>query len=50
LYEFDEFCDLLRGGEQKQPYSEFIAPVAVLCAIDRSLASGKEESVHLLEV
>ena len=50
MREFDEFCDLLRGGEQQQPYGDFIAPVAVLCAIDRSLASGKQESVHLLEV
>ena len=50
MREFDEFCDLLRGGEQKQPYGDFIAPVAVLCAIDRSLASGKQEPVHLLEV
>ncbi len=48
--EFDEFCELLRGGEQKQSYGDFIAPVAVLCAIDRSLASGREEPVHTLEV
>jgi hypothetical protein len=50
MREFDAFCDLLRGGEQKQLYGDFIAPVAVLCAIDRSLASGKQEPVHLLEV
>ena len=48
--EFDEFCKLLRGGEQQQAYGDFIAPVAVLCAIDRSLASGREEVVHTLEV
>ena len=48
--EFDEFCELLRGGAQKQSYGDFIAPVAVLCAIDRSLTSGREEPVHTLEV
>ena len=48
--EFDEFCKLLRGGEQQQAYGDFIAPVAVLCAIDRSLASGREEVLHTLEV
>lgn len=48
--EFDEFCDLLRGGEQKISYGDFIAPVFVLCAIHRSLASGREEAVHAFEV
>lgn len=48
--EFDEFCSLLRGGEQKQTYHEFIAPVFVLNAIDRSLSSGKEERVCTYEV
>ncbi len=48
--EFDEFCDLLKGSEQKVTYGDFIAPVFVLSAIDRSLASGKQESVHTYEV
>ena len=48
--ELDEFCELLRGGEQKHSYDDFISPVALLCAIDRSLASGREEPVHTLEV
>jgi hypothetical protein len=48
--EFDEFCELLRGGKQKHSYDDFISPVALLCAIDRSLASGREEPVHTLEV
>ena len=49
-HEFDEFCALLRGGEQKQSYRDFIAPVFVLNAIHRSLASGMEEAVHAFEV
>jgi hypothetical protein len=48
--EFDEFCELLAGGEQKISYKDFIAPVFVLTAIDRSLASGKEEAVNTYEV
>jgi hypothetical protein len=48
--EFDEFCDLLRGGEQKISYDDFIAPVFVLNAINRSLLSGKEELVGKYEV
>ena len=48
--EFDEFCDLLMGGEQKTSYNDFIAPVFVLNAIHRSLASGKDEVVHVYEV
>ena len=48
--ELDEFCELLRGGAQKVDYKDFIAPVFVLNAIARSLASGKEEPVHDVEV
>ena len=48
--EFDAFCDLLMGGEQKTPYNDFIAPVFVLNAINRSLASGEEEPVRGYEV
>ncbi|MBQ5361900.1 MAG: Gfo/Idh/MocA family oxidoreductase [Clostridia bacterium] len=48
--EFDEFCVLLRGGAQKVSYGDFIAPVFVLNAINRSLASGREESVRAFEV
>ena len=48
--EFDEFCALLAGGEQKVSYDDFIAPVFVLNAINRSLASGKEEPVSAFEV
>ena len=48
--ELDEFCALLAGGEQKTSYQDFIAPVFVLNAIDRSLASGEEERVREYEV
>lgn len=48
--ELDEFCDLLRGGEQTVAYGDFIAPVFVLNAIHRSLESGEEEAVHTYEV
>lgn len=43
--EFDEFHKLLCGEAQPKSYEDFMAPVRLLCAIDRSLASGKEEAV-----
>lgn len=43
--EFKEFYDLLLGGEQKQSYNDFIAPVFVMTAIDRSLKSQKVEKI-----
>lgn len=48
--ELDEFCALLAGEEQEVSYKDFIAPVFVLNAIDRSLATGKEEIVRAYEV
>ena len=45
-YEFDEFYQLLIGNEQKRTYAEFISSVSVICAIERSLRSGNEESVN----
>ena len=48
--ELDEFCDLLRGGEQTVSYHDFISPVFVLNAIHRSLSSGEEETVRAYEV
>ena len=44
--EFKEFHELLHGGEQNISYEEFISPVFIMNAIDRSLASGKEEAVR----
>jgi hypothetical protein len=47
--ELNEFCHILKGGEQPQSYREFIAPVAVLCAIERAIESSEEEAVSAVE-
>ena len=47
--EFDEFYALLRGGQQKQSYADFIAPVFILNAMYRSLCSGQEEKIRKAE-
>lgn len=47
--EFKEFYDILEGGEQPCSYRQFIAPVAVICAIVRALESGNEEAVNPVE-
>ena len=49
IAEFKEYYNILTGGEQHQSYRDFIAPVAVLCAIDRSMRSGNEEIVFPVE-
>lgn len=46
LKEWVEFCDILAGGEQRISYEDFISPVFVMNAIERSLKSGKEEAVR----
>lgn len=43
--EFMEFYDLLKGGEMKETYEQFFAPVYILNALYNSLQSGKEEEV-----
>lgn len=43
--EFKEFHDLLCGGDQPQSYEEFISPVFIMNAIERSLKSGREEMI-----
>lgn len=43
--EFEEFYNILKGGRQKVTYDEFIAPVFLINAINRSIESGKEENV-----
>ena len=48
--EFDEFYNLLDGGEQKMSYEDFIAPVFILNAIDRAVQSGKDEIVKTVEL
>ena len=44
--EFDEFYQLLSGAPQVADMKEFIAPVFILNAINRSINSGKEEIVE----
>ena len=48
--EFKEFHELLQGGEQAVKYDEFISPVFVMNAIERSIASGKEELLRRIEL
>jgi predicted dehydrogenase len=43
--EFDEWIRVLRGGKQHISYEDFFAPVFVMDAIVRSIASGKEEKI-----
>ncbi len=44
--EFAEFFDILTGKEQKMSYNDFIAPVFILNAINRSLETGKTEKIN----
>ncbi len=48
--EFGDFQNILTGGEQRESYKDFIAPVFILNAIDRSLKSGKMEEVKEYDV
>ena len=48
--EFKEFYGLLSGDEQTLTYGDFIAPVFIMNAIERSLKSGKEELVRKVEI
>ncbi len=43
--EFEEFYQLLCGAPQAMTYEEFISPVFIMNAIERSLKSGREEAV-----
>lgn len=43
--EFDEFYNILSGEKQVADFKDFIAPVFVMNAIQRSIDSGKEEQV-----
>lgn len=43
--EFDAFYRILKGENQEIPYKEFIAPVFILNAIERSMKSGAEEMI-----
>ena len=44
--EFNDFAQLIRGGEQQISYDDFIAPVFIMNAIVRSIESGKGETVN----
>lgn len=46
--EFYHFAKCLRGESTNPDCSEFIAPVFIMNAIERSLASGKEEKVNAM--
>ncbi|MBQ3490765.1 MAG: Gfo/Idh/MocA family oxidoreductase [Clostridia bacterium] len=48
--EFKEFYELLNGAPQGISYEEFISPVFIMNAIERSLASGKEETIGTFTV
>ena len=46
LTEWEDFYELLQGGKSEMSYEDFIAPVFVMNAIERSMQSGKEEKVN----
>ena len=48
--EFDEFYALIGGADSPVCHSDFISSVFVMNAIDRSLASGKEERVNTFTI
>lgn len=48
--EFKEFYGLLAGEKQTLTYEEFIAPVFIINAIERSMQSGKEEFVNKIVI
>lgn len=48
--EFDEFYSLLKGGEQRLSYKDFIAPVFVMNAVKQSLESNREVAVREFEI
>lgn len=48
--EFDEFYSLLHGESSPVTYKDFISSVFIMNAIERSIASGKEETVTTYEI
>jgi len=46
--EFKEYAEILRGKEQSMSYTDLIAPVFIMNAIEKAIKSGKEETVCLL--
>jgi predicted dehydrogenase len=43
--EFEDYVNLLRGGEMAMSYEDLFAPVFVMNAIDRSVATGQLQTV-----
>ena len=48
--EFKEFYGILSGDKQTVSYKEFVSPVFIMNAIERSLKSGKEEPVGMIKL
>ena len=48
--EFDEFYRILSGEKQVADFKDFIAPVFVMNAVQRSLDSGNEEKVREISI
>ena len=49
-HQLDDMHDLLAGGDMKESYDDFIRPVFILEALEKSLRSGKIEPVRILPV
>jgi len=50
MAEWESFYKLLHGGKSEFSYEDFIAPVFVLNAIERSMQSGKEEEIKKIQL
>ncbi len=50
MAEWEAFYGLLNGEKGELSYEEFIAPVFVLNAIERSMQSGKEEEIKKIQL
>ena len=48
--EFDAFYRILNGEKSHMSYEDFIAPVFVMNAIERSIKSGKKEKVNTFSI
>ena len=48
--EFDEFYEIISGGNATVSYNDLFSSVFVMNAIERSIASGKEEKINFYKV
>ena len=48
--EFADFDEIMKGGGQKISLDDFIAPVFIMRAIEKSLESGEEEIIEKFKV